>query len=721
MPRLNWMFAAALVCALSACSSSLDQQAETSAKAAVKSAASAATPGSAAAPASTVAAPASAGTVPDIGIDLSYVDHSIKPGDDFFLYANGAWLKTAQIPPDRSSTGTFFEVFKKAEQRTADLIKAAGASNPAAGSNPRKIADYYAAYMNTAAIEKAGLTPLKPELDAIAAIKTRTDLARVLGSRMRADVDPINDTNFHTEHLFGLFVTKGLEEDTLQIPYLLQGGLGMPSRDYYLSKDKEMAADRSKYKAYVAALLKQAGIADADKKAQQVFDLETKIAQAQESLVESEDVHKANNLWSAADFSKKAPGLDWNAFFDAAGLSNAKQFDVWQPSAFTGLSKLTLSESLDAWKALLTFHTLDENAPLLPKAFDDLHFDFYGKALQGTPQQRERWKRAVSATNIDLGDAVGQIYVQKYFPASSKAEVEALVKNLLTAFDQGIDKLDWMSPQTKEKAKEKLKTLRVSVGYPEHWRDYASLDIKQDDALGNHLRAVKFEYEYQKAKIGTPIDTGEWWMTPQTVNAVNLPIQNALNFPAAILEPPFFDPKADPAANYGAIGAIIGHEISHSFDNTGADFDAHGKLVNWWTPADLKHFEAATAALAKQYDQYEALPGLHVNGKQTLGENIADVSGLTAAYRAYHLSLNGQPAPKLDELTGDQRFFLAFGQAWRSKVRDAALRQLVTTDVHAPARFRAETVRNIDAWYDAYNVQPGQKLYLAPKDRVKIW
>src|SRR5579883_323258 len=711
MPRLNWMLAAIVAFACAACSQSNPSSAP----------ASPSTPKPVASAVPAASAPTPASAAPDIGVDLSGVDHAVKPGDDFFQYSNGDWLKTAVIPPDRSSTGTFFEVFQKAEQRTADLIKAAGASNPAAGSNPRKIADYYAAYMNTDAIEKAGLAPLKPELDSIDAIKTRTDLARVLGSGMRADVDPINATNFHTEHLFGLFVTKGLEEDSLQIPYLLQGGLAMPSRDYYLSQDKEMAADRDKYKTYVAALLKQAGIADAERKAQEVFDLEMKIAQAQESLVDSEDVHKANNLWSVADFSKKAPGLEWSAFFDAAGLSNAKQFDVWQPSAFTGLSKLTASEPLDAWKALLTFHTLDENAPLLPKAFDDLHFDFYGKTLTGTPQQRERWKRAVSATNTDLGDAVGQIYVQKYFPASSKAEVEALVKNLLAAFGQGIDKLDWMSPETKQKAKEKLKTLRVSVGYPEHWRDYASLEIKPDDALGNHLRAVKFEYEYQKAMIGLAVDTGEWWMTPQTVNAVNLPIQNALNFPAAILEPPFFDPKADPAANYGAIGAIIGHEISHSFDNTGADFDAHGKLVNWWTPADLKHFEAATAALAKQYDQYEALPGLHVNGKQTLGENIADVSGLTAAYRAYHLSLNGQPAPTLDELTGDQRFFLAFGQAWRSKTRDAALRQQLSVDVHAPAQFRAETVRNIDAWYDAYNVQPGQKLYLAPNERVKIW
>lgn len=666
-----------------------------------------------------LAAAANSGA-PDIGIDLSGVDHAVKPGDNFFLFANGAWLKTATIPPDRSSTGTFYQLFVKAEQRTADLIKSAGASHPAAGSEARKIADYYAAYMDAAALEKAGLSPLKPDLDAIAAIKTRSDLSRVLGGELRADVDPVNATNFQTEHLFGLFVSKGLNEDSLQIPYLLQGGLAMPNRDYYLSQDKEMVADRAKYKTYVAAMLKQAGVADADRQAQAVLALETKIAQAQENLIESQDVHKADNLWSMDDFAKKAPGMDWAAFFRSAGL-DAKQFDVWQPAATAKLSALTASQPIEAWKALLTFHTLDDNASMLPKAFADLAFDFHGKTLQGTPQQRERWKRAVAATNTDLGDAVGELYVKQYFPASSKVAAQAMVKNLLAAFDQGIDKLDWMSPSTRANAKEKLKTLRVGVGYPDHWRDYASLEIKPDDALGNHLRAVKFEYELQKAKIGKPIDDGEWWMTPQTVNAVNLPIQNALNFPAAILEPPFFDPKADAAANYGAIGAIIGHEISHSFDNTGADFDAHGKLVNWWTKADFAHFEQATARLAKQYDQYEALPGLYVNGKQTLGEDIADVSGLTAAYRAYHLSLDGKPAPVIDGLSGDQRFFLAFGQAWRTKMRDAALRQQVVTNEHAPGPFRALTVRNLDAWYPAWDVQPGQKLYLAPKDRVKIW
>ena len=658
---------------------------------------------------------------PDIGIDLAGIDHAVKPGDNFFDYANGKWLATAKIPADRSSTGTFLKIFELTEKHTADLIQNAGKSHPAAGSNARRIADYYAAFMDEAAIAKHGLAPLKPELAAIDAIASKSDLARVLGSRLRADVDPINATNFHTENLFGLFVTQGLEDPSHTIAYLLQGGLAMPSRDYYLSTDPHMAAFRTQYHAYVVALLKQAGIADAAAKADTVIALETKIAKAQESLIDSQDVHKANNLWSMADFAQKAPGLDWATYFKAAGLDGQKQINAWQPTATTGLAALVASEPLDAWKDLLVFHTLDSAAPLLPKAYADLHFDFYGHTLQGTPQQQPRWKRAVGATNVDLGDAVGQLYVQKYFPASSKAEVQQLVKNLIAAFDARIDTLSWMTPATRAKAKQKLVTLKVGVGYPEHWRDYSMLKISADDPLGNHLRAVKHEYAHQLAKLGQPVDRGEWWMTPQLVNAVNLPLQNALNFPAAILQPPFFDPKADAAANYGAIGAIIGHEISHSFDNTGADFDAQGKMENWWTPADEAHFKSATAQLAKQFDQYEALPGLHVNGEQTLGEDIADVSGLTIAYLAYHKSLGGKPAPVIDGLSGDQRFFLAFGQAWRSKMRDAALRQRIATDVHAPAQFRALTVRNLDAWYPAFNVQPGQKLYLAPDQRVKIW
>jgi putative endopeptidase len=655
------------------------------------------------------------------GIDLAGIDRSVKPGDDFFRYANGDWLKTAQIPADRSSTGTFLKVFEQAEKDTAELIRGAGSSHPAAGSNARKIADYYAAWMDTGAVQQHGLAPLRPELTQIDAIASRQDLARVLGSRLRADVDPINATNFHTENLFGLFVAQGLEDPSRNIAYLLQGGLGMPSRDYYLSDDPHMAAFRAKYQAYVSALLRQAGIADADAKAKTVIALETKIARAQESLTDSEDVHKANNLWRVADFAQKAPGLDWATYFKAAGLDGQAQIDAWQPAAITGLSALTASEPLQAWKDLLVFHTLDHGAALLPRAYADLSFDFYGHTLLGTPAQQPRWKRAVGATNVDLGDAVGQLYVKRYFPASSKAAVQQLVKNLIAAFNDRIDTLSWMTPATRQKAKAKLVTLRVGVGYPETWRDYATLKISADDPLGNHLRAERFEYAHQLAKLGQPVDRGEWWMTPQTVNAVNLPLQNALNFPAAILQPPFFDPKADAAANYGAIGAIIGHEISHSFDNTGAEFDAQGKLENWWTPADLAHFKAASQQLVNQFNQYQALPGLHVNGEQTLGENIADVSGLTIAYLAYHKSLDGKPAPVIDGLGGDQRFFLAFGQAWRSKIRDDALRQRLATDVHAPAEFRALTVRNLDAWYPAFEVQPGEKLYLDPKERVRIW
>ncbi|NYE28333.1 putative endopeptidase [Rhodanobacter sp. K2T2] len=655
------------------------------------------------------------------GIDLAGIDHSIKPGDDFDGYANENWRKTAVIPADRSSTGVFLQVFEKAEKRNAELIKTIAASKAPAGTNQRKIADYYAAFMDMASIEKRGLAPLQPQLKAIAAIDSKEALAAELGSELRADVDPINATHFSTEHLFGLFVTQGLEDPSRSVPYLLQGGLGMPNRDYYLDTDKDMAGFRAKYQAYIATQLKNAGIADADDKAKAVFDLETKIAKAQESLVDSEDVHKANNPWSLADFAGKAPGLDWAAYFKAAGLDSQKQIVAWQPAAITAESALVGNEPLETWKAFLTFHTINHVANLLPKAYADANFEFYGHTLQGTPTQSERWKLALGAVNRDLGDAVGQLYVKQYFPASSKAEVQQMVSNILAAFDSRVDQLTWMTPATKAKAKAKIATTHVGVGYPETWRNYADLTIKADDTVGNHLRAEAHEYQHQKAKLGAPVDRNEWWMTPQTVNAVNLPLQNALNFPAAILEAPFFDPKADPAANYGSIGAVIGHEISHSFDNTGAEFDASGKLANWWTPADQAHFKAATQKLVAQYNAYEALPGLHINGQQTLGENIADVSGLTVAYLAYHKSLGGKPAPVIDGLTGDQRFFLAFAQSWREKTRDAAMRAQVISDGHAPGNFRAQTVRNLDAWYDAFSPQPGEKLYLAPDDRVRIW
>ncbi|MCC8363381.1 M13 family metallopeptidase [Lysobacter sp. A6] len=664
--------------------------------------------------ASTTAAPA-------IGIDLAGIDKAVQPGDDFEEYANGAWRKATEIPADRASTGTFLKVFEVAEKRNADLIQNAGKDNPAAGTDARRIADYYAAYMDEAAIEKRGLAAIDADLKAVDAIADKTALSKALGAQMRADVDPLNSTNYDTSNLFGVFVSQPLNKAAPQVPYIMQGGLGMPNRDYYLAKDAEMAANRDKYVAHIEKLLTLSGTPDAAAKAKAIFDLETKIANAHANVIDTGDVHKANNPWTMADWSKKAPGIDWNAFFEAAKLSGQPIVFAWQPEAIAKLSALVASEPLQTWKDYLRFHTINQGAGLLPKAYADENFAFYGTTLQGTPKQSDRWKRAVGSTNNALGDAVGQIYIKQYFPASSKQQVESMVSGIVEAFDERLEKLDWMTAPTKAKAREKVKAMQVSVGYGDTWRDYSTLEVKPDDALGNSLRASKFEYDWQLAKLGKPLDRGEWWMTPQTVNAVNLPLQNALNFPAAILEPPFFDAKADAAANYGAIGAVIGHEISHSFDNMGAEFDADGTLRNWWSKEDMAHFKAASDALVKQYDAYEPLPGLHLNGQQVLGENIADVAGLTAAHMAYRKSLGGKEAPVIDGLTGDQRFFLAYAQAWRGKVRDAALRAQIIGDGHAPGRYRAMTVRNLDSWYDAFGVQAAQKLYLAPDKRVQVW
>jgi putative endopeptidase len=655
------------------------------------------------------------------GIDYAGIDHTVKPGDDFDRYANGAWRATAEIPADRSEAGTFLTVFKVAEARNADIIQNAAKSNAAAGSDPRLIADYYAAFTDTAGIERRGMTPMTATLAGIAALKDKAALSAMLGSAMRADLDPINATSLWSENLFGLFVTQALEQPGHVVPYLLQGGLGLPDRDYYLSDKPDMVAIRTAYKSYIANLLTLAGVSDAQARADRIFALEMKIAAAQADIVTTQDVHKANNPWKRGDFAAKAPGIDWNAYFAAAGLGAQQDFIVWQPAALTGLSALVGSEPLQAWQDWLTFHRINQETFVLPKALDDAHFDFYGKTLTGTPQQRTREKRGIAATSRALGDAVGRIYAGRYFPASSKADIQTMVKGILAAFDKRVAALTWMAPATKAEARRKIETMRIGIGYPETWRSYAGLEIKADDPIGNDERAKLAEYHHQLAKIGKPVDRGEWWMTPQTVNAVNLPVQNALNFPAAILEAPYYDPKADPAVNYGSIGATIGHEISHSFDNTGADFDAEGKLANWWTPADLKHFEEAGAALAAQYDAYQAFPDLHLNGKQELGENIADLAGLTASLEAYHASLGGKPAPVIGGLTGDQRFFLAFAQSWREKQRDKALRNEIATDVHAPAQFRAQTVRNLDAWYPAFKVAPGETLYLPPDKRVRVW
>lgn len=668
----------------------------------------------------TAAAPEAPATLTS-GIDLAGIDKAVKPGDDFDEYASGAWRKTTEIPADLAGVSTGYYVFEKAEKRLSDLVQGLDKANPAAGSNERKIADYYAAFMDEAGIQARGLAPLQAKLDGVDAIADKAGLSRWLGGALRADTDPINATNFYTENLFGLFVAQGLEDPSTNVGYLMQGGLGMPDREYYLAGDKDMAANRAAYQTYIAALLKQAGDADADKKAKAIYDLEMKIARAHANVVDSQDIHKANNPWAVADYAKNAPGIDWTAFFDAAKLNGQTTLFAWQPDAIKKLSALVASEPLQTWKDYLRFHAINHSAGLLPKAYADLSFGFYGTQLNGTTQRRDRWKRAIGATDGALGDAIGQLYIKQYFPASSKAKVEDMVKNILATFREGVDKLEWMTPDTKKTAKAKAETMLIGVGYPDSWRDYSSLEVKRDDPLGNALRAEEAEYRHQTGKLGKAPDKKEWWMTPQTVNAVQLPLQNAMNFPAAILEAPFFDPNADDAANYGSIGAVIGHEVSHGFDNLGSEFDAEGRLRNWWTKEDADHFKAATDKLVAQYNAYEALPGLHLNGQQTLGENIADVAGLQAAYTAYHKSLGGKQAPVIDGLTGDERFFLAFAQAWRAKQRDASLRAQVVGDGHAPARWRALTVRNIDAWYDTFKVTEGEKLYLKPQDRVKIW
>ncbi|WP_322966228.1 M13 family metallopeptidase [Sphingomonas fuzhouensis] len=667
------------------------------------------------------AAIAQTGLLP--GVDKALMDDSVKPGDNFYDYANGAWLKTAQIPADRSSIGVGLDVSLRAEARTAAIIKGAASAKGAPGSDEQRIADYYAAYTNTAGIEARGLKPIQGDLAAIAAIKDKSDLSRAIGAAMRSDTDPFNNNNYaSTNDLFGLFVSQDLNHPTRNVPYLMQGGLGLPDRDYYLSDKPEMAEIRTAYRAYLAQLMQLAGLSDAQARADRVFALEMKIAAAQTDIIASQDAHKGDNPWTRADFATRAPGIDWNAFWNAAGVPAAQQnFIAWQPQAITKLSALVASEPLQSWQDWLAFHTINQVTSVLPKAIDDASFGFYGRTLNGTPAQQPREKRGIAAVNGALGEAVGKIYAARYFPASSKVEIQKMVKNIVAAFDHRIAALDWMAPATKKEARAKLAVLKVGVGYPDHWWNYPKFAVSADDPVGNAQRARLALYRYHVGKLGKPVDRGEWWMTPQTVNAVNLPLQNALNFPAAILESPYFDPKFDAAANYGAIGSVIGHEISHSFDNLGADFDSTGRLHNWWTPSDLKRFEAAGQALVAQYNAYQALPGLHLNGEQELGENIADVAGLTASYEAYKASLGGKPAPVIDGLTGDQRFFLAFAQSWRSKMREKALRARIATDVHAPAPWRVLTVRNLDAWYGPFKVQPGQTLYLTPEQRVHIW
>ena len=661
------------------------------------------------------------GARPPAGVDRAGMDTTVQPGDSFWQYANGTWLKQAEIPADRSSWGPADVLSELTDRRTADLIKQVATSGASAGSDRQKIRDYYAAFLDTVAIERKGIAPLKPALDSIAALADRKALSRYLGTTLRADIDIFNATNLYTPNLLGLWVAQDLDDPSHYSAFLVQGGLGMPDRSYYLDSSPAITEVREQYRPHVTAMLKLAGVPNPDAKAEAIVQLETRMARVHLSREASSDVQKGNNHWSTADFAAKAPGLDWDAYFGAAGLGTVNRFVVWQPSAVTGLSALVASEPLEAWKAWLAFHAIQDRQAELPSGFGNQSFGFFGATMSGIKQQRERWKRAISATNAALGYAVGRLYVERYFPPAEKARAEAMVANIIAAFRDRIDRLEWMAPATKREAKAKLAVLKVGVGYPDHWPDYSGLDVKAGDAFGNAVRADLWQLRQSLAKLDKPVDRSEWVMTPHLVNAVNLPAMNAMNFPAAILQPPYFDPHRPAVLDYGAIGAIIGHEVSHSFDDSGALFDSKGRLRNWWTPEDFKHFEASGAQLAAQYDKYRPFPDLAVNGKLTLGENIADLAGLTAAYEAYRRSQGGKPAPKADGFTDDQQFFISYEQSWREKVREPALRNQVLTDGHAPGEYRALTVRNLDPWYSAFRVKPEQALYLKPEERVRIW
>ena len=655
------------------------------------------------------------------GIDAASMIPATVPGDDFYAYANGAWLAGTEIPADRGNWGSFAALGEETNLKLNALLVVTAQNHATATPAGRIAADFYTAFMDEVGIEARGLAPLQPRLSRIATLVDKVALARALGESLRADVDPLNATNFFTENLFGLWVAQGLDDPAHYTPYLLQGGLGMPDRAYYVTDSARMAGLREKYRTHIATILRLGGLADPEARAERVFAFELKLAQAHSPREDSEDVLKANNPWRREDFAAKAPGLDWAAFFQGAGLDQQPRFIVWHPGAITGAAALVGSEPLAVWQDYLVYHTLNHFSGVLPKAFADEKFAFYENALRGTPQQPARWKRALTAANTAVPDAVGQIYVAKYFPPASKAKAQAMVANIVHAFDVRISRLDWMAPATKEQARAKLKSLYVGLGYPDRWEDYAGLVIGPADAAGNILRAEEFTYRRRVAKLGGPVDATAWCMSPQDVNAVNMPMQNALDFPAAILQPPFFDPVAPDAVNYGGIGTVIGHEISHSFDDQGAQFDARGLLRDWWTAEDLAHFKASASALVVQYSAYRPFSDLAVNGQLTLSENLADLAGISAAYDGYRAATAGQVAPAGVAFSGDQQFFIAFAQIWRSKMREATLRQRLITDGHAPGQYRALTVRNIDAWYAAFGVKPGQALYLEPAARVRAW
>jgi putative endopeptidase len=662
------------------------------------------TPATAPAEAAPAPAPAPKPQYGTFGFDTSGMDKAVAPGDDFFEYANGTWAKNTPIPADKARYGMFNVLDDLSKERTRTIIEEQ-AKDPNS-----KIGNAYESFMDEATVESKGLAPFAPWLNEVRSIKTKSALTKAY-----AHADHISiDTPFR------MFVGQDRKNSDQYALNVIQGGLGMPDRDYYLSTDPKLVETKAKYLQHLTNMLNLAGEKNAAARAKAIVDFETKIAKVHWTRAESRDANKTYNKMTFAELRKFAPGFDFPAYLKDEGV-NVDYVIVFQPSAFKGISGLIGSTPLNVLRDQLLVRSLDSYASYLPKAFDQEKFAFYGTVLTGTPQQEPRWKRAVNFTVDTMGDDVSKLYVARYFPPETKAAADKLVHNLIAAMDRRIDTLDWMSAETKAKAHAKLAAFSPKIGYPSQWRDMSGLVIDRGDLLGNAMRSARFETDYQLGKLGGPIRRWEWGMTPMEINAYSNPTMVEIVFPAAILQPPFFDPNADDAVNYGGIGAVIGHEMSHQFDDQGAKYDLHGNLVDWWTPSDAKNFQARLDKYEAQINSYEPLPGMHVNGKLTMGENVADLAGLSVSHDAYIASLNGAPPPVIDGFTADQRFYLGWAQVWRCNDREAALRQQLLTNPHSPCRVRTDVVRNMDPWYSAFSVQPGEKLYLAPQDRVRIW
>jgi putative endopeptidase len=645
------------------------------------------------------------------GFDLSGMDRSVKPGDDFFAYTSGTWAKTTAIPADRARFGTFDQLGEQSVVDVHALLEDLGDTAGEPGSQTRKVVDFYRTFLDTGAIDAAGLAPLAPALAAIVAAKTHEDIAALLG---RHDL-PLQGP-------FEVAITEDQKNPDRYVLTVAQSGLGLPDKDYYLKDDERMRTVRAKYLVHLARVLELAHVPSAAKEAQAIFDFEMAAAKLHWDRAKSRDRDLTYNLRTKAELQKSAPDFPWARLLDTAGVGGQTELVLRQVDAIAPLAALFRKTPVSTWKSKLTVSLIANWASVLPKSIDDEVFEFRGRVLTGQPEQRARWKRGVAAVNQALGEAVGALYVERHFPPASKAAIVALVENLRRAYATRIDALSWMTPETKVVAREKLAAFAVKVGYPDRFRDYSALEVKKGDALGNLQRATLFEWNRQAKRIGQKTDRGEWTMVPQTVNAYYNATFNEIVFPAAILQPPYFDPNADPAVNYGSIGGVIGHEMGHGFDDQGAKADARGVLRTWWNDRDVAAFKKLVDSLADQYAAYEALPGVKLNGRLELGENIGDNGGLQVAREAYLLSRNGQADTVLDGFSADQRFFLGWAQVWRTVTRDEELRNRVMTDNHAPGQFRAKgPVRNMDSWYAAFDVKPGDRGYLPPEARVKIW